>query len=82
MFETTCSHFNFLIFKLASLPTDIEPFFLSALEEVAPDFEFFIKRDDETSASMTGNLRKNVRLQPIEEGDFHEFLSRIGCNQI
>ena len=39
------------------MPTDIEPLFISAFEEVAPEFEFFIKRDDQTGASLTGKSR-------------------------
>lgn len=41
--------------KLASLPTPIEPWFFNTFKAMNPDIELFIKRDDQTGASLTGN---------------------------
>lgn len=41
--------------KLASLPTPIEPWDFNTFKKVNPNFELFIKRDDQTGASLTGN---------------------------
>ena len=45
--------------QLASLPTPIERWFLKSFVDANPDYELFIKRDDQTGAALTGNkIRK------------------------
>ena len=41
--------------KLASLPTPIEPWDFCSFKTANPGVELFIKRDDQTGASLTGN---------------------------
>ena len=42
-------------FKLANLPTPIETWDFNTFTEANPDYELFIKRDDQTGAALTGN---------------------------
>jgi len=45
--------------KLASLPTPIERWFFPTFESAVPGVELYIKRDDQTGCSLTGNkIRK------------------------
>ena len=41
--------------KLVSGITDIEPWYFETFNEANPDVELFIKRDDNTGATLTGN---------------------------
>ena len=41
--------------KLVSGVTDIEPWYFETFNEANPNVELFIKRDDNTGATLTGN---------------------------
>ena len=41
--------------KLVSGVTDIEPWYFETFNKANPDVELFIKRDDNTGATLTGN---------------------------
>ena len=46
---------NFDSEKLVSGITDIEPWYFETFNEANPNVELFIKRDDNTGATLTGN---------------------------